>query len=131
MTSPNKYALAFATFIVRRPLVVIVTLLALGLGAGFATTKLRINSNQLDLISQDLREVKDVKRIIDMVGGSGYLMLALRSNEEARMKHVADDIVQMLNNDRENVRFTTYRVPVEFVQEKMVLFIKTDDLIEI
>ena len=32
--------------------------------------------------------------------------------------------------DKENVRFVTYKVPVEFVQEKMVLVVKTEDLAE-
>ena len=58
----------------------------------WGTSKLTINSNQLDLISQDLPEVKEVKRVIDMVGGSGYLMLALRSYDEATLKRVADDL---------------------------------------
>ncbi|HET6345188.1 MAG TPA: MMPL family transporter, partial [Myxococcota bacterium] len=129
--SHNRFAYAFANLIVRRPLAVIITLLVLGGAATWGTSRLQINSNQLDLISQDLREVKDVKRIIDMVGGSGYLMLALRSDEEARMKAVADDLAKKLMADKENVRFVTYRVPVEFVQENMVLFIKTEDLKEV
>src|SRR6478672_7485718 len=117
--SHNRFAYAFANLIVRRPLAVIVTLLLLGGAATWGTTRLQINSNQLDLISQDLRAVKDVKRIIDMVGGSGYLMVALRSDEEPRMKAVADDLAAMLKADKENVRFVTYRMPVEFVQENM------------
>lgn len=131
MKKPNRVALAYANFVVKKPLIVLALLTVLGVAAAWGTSKLTINSNQLDLISQDLREVKDVKRIIDMVGGSGYLMLALRSDDETRMKSVADDIAAMLRADTANVRFVTYRVPVEFVQENMVLFLKTEDLQEI
>ncbi|HYI02367.1 efflux RND transporter permease subunit [Hyalangium sp.] len=127
---PHRFALAYAGLMVRRPgLVLLVILGLLGISL-YGTSKLTINSNQLDLISQDLPEVKEVKRIIDMVGGSGYFMLALRSSDEATLKRVADDLAQKLNADKENVRFVTYKIPVEFVQQNMALFIKTEDLAE-
>lgn len=127
---PNRFALAYAGLMVRRPgLVLLVILALLGISA-YGTSKLTINSNQLDLISQDLPEVKEVKRIIDMVGGSGYFMLALRSSDEATLKRVADDLAVKLEADKENVRFITYKLPVEFVQQNMALFIKTEDLAE-
>ncbi len=127
---PNRFALAYAGLMVRRPGTVLLIILAL-LGVSlYGTSKLTINSNQLDLISQDLPEVKEVKRIIDMVGGSGYFMLALRSSDEATLKRVADDLAERLLADKENVRFVTYKIPVEFVQQNMSLFIKTEDLAE-
>jgi predicted RND superfamily exporter protein len=124
-----RFLLAYANFVVRRPAAVLALLAVLSVGGAFGASRLSINSNQLDLISQDLPEVKDVKRLIDMVGGSGYLMLALRSNEEALMKQVADDLAGLLRADTENIRFVTYRTPVQFVQEKMVLFVNTEDLL--
>ncbi|PTL81312.1 RND family transporter [Vitiosangium sp. GDMCC 1.1324] len=127
---PPRLALAYAGLLVRRPGLVLLVLLALFGVSLWGTTKLTINSNQLDLISQDLPEVKEVKRVIDMVGGSGYLMLALRADSEPTLKKVADDIAAKLMADKEHVRFITYKVPVEFVQQNMALFIKTEDLVE-
>ncbi|XXF77262.1 MMPL family transporter [Myxococcaceae bacterium GXIMD 01537] len=128
--SPPRFALAYARLMVRHPVAVLATLLVLLAASLWATSKLTINSNQLDLISQDLPEVKEVKRVIDMVGGSGYLMLAFRGTDEATLKRVSDDVAAQLLADKQNVRFITYKLPVEFVQEKMVLFIKTEDLAE-
>jgi predicted RND superfamily exporter protein len=130
MKAPNRFFYAYANFIVRHPLWVLVTLLVLGIGAFWASLHLTINSNQLDLISQDLQEVKDVKRVIDMVGGTGHLMLGLRSADEKVLKGVSDDIADMLTADKEHVRFITYKIPVDFVQTNMVLFVKNEDLIE-
>ena len=127
---PPRFALAYASLMVRRPGLVLLTILALFGVSLWGTTKLTINSNQLDLIAQDLPEVTDVKRVIDMVGGSGYLMMALRGEDEATLKKVSDDIAGMLQADKEHVRFITYKVPVEFVQQNMVLFVKTEDLAE-
>ncbi|WP_224361448.1 efflux RND transporter permease subunit [Hyalangium versicolor] len=127
---PNRFALAYAELMVRRPGLILLVILALLGVSAYGTSKLTINSNQLDLISQELPEVKEVKRIIDMVGGSGYFMLALRSSDEATLKRVSDDIAVRLQADKENVRFITYKLPVEFMQQNMALFIKTEDLAE-
>lgn len=127
---PPRFAVAYAELLVRRPgIVMTVLLLLLGL-AVWGTSKLTINSNQLDLISQDLQEVKDVKRVIDMVGGSGFFMVALRGDDEATLKRVADDLAVMVGKDKEHARSLTYKIPVEFVQQNMVLFVKTEDLAE-
>ncbi|MCE9673848.1 MMPL family transporter [Myxococcus stipitatus] len=128
--SHSRFAYAFAELLVRKPGTILVVMLSLLALSTWATLKLRINSNQLDLISQDLQEVKDVKQVIDMVGGSGFLMLAMRSSDEAAMKKTADDIAGMLQADKENVRTVSYKLPVEFIQQNMVLFVKTEDLVE-
>ena len=125
-----RVAQAYANLMVRRPGAVLVAILLLLAGGLWAASKLTINSNQLDLISQDLPEVKEAKRVIDMVGGSGFLMLTLRGDDEPTLKRVADDLAAKLQADKENVRTLTYKVPVEFVQENMVLFVKTEDLVE-
>jgi uncharacterized protein len=127
---PPRLALAYANLLVRRPGLVLLVILALFAVCLWGTTKLTINSNQLDLISQDLPEVIEVKRVIDMVGGSGHLMLALRGDDEATIKKVADNLGAQLETDKENVRSVTWKLPVEFIQQQMALFIKTEDLAE-
>lgn len=121
---------AYARMLVRWPGRVLAVLVLLGVGSSYLTSRLTIEPNQLDLISQELPEVIEVKRVIDMVGGAGYLVLALRSESDKTIKEVSDDINAMLVADKEHVRFVTYKVPVEFIQENMVLFVKTEDLIE-
>lgn len=127
---------AYANILVKYPGRVLLTLLVVGaISAGLAST-LTIESDQLSLISQDLPEVKEVKRVIDMVGGAGYLQLALRGNDEKALKKMADSVNETLLAAKDPktgeplVRFITYKIPIEFVQENMVLFIKTEDLVE-
>ncbi len=126
---------AYARFVVAKPGTVLIALLVLGAVATFLTTRLTIESDQLALISQDLQEVKDVKRVIDMVGGAGYLMLAFRGDDVNALKKAADAAYDTLIAAKQPdgtpyVRFITYKVPVEFIQENMVLFVKTEDLLE-
>jgi uncharacterized protein len=130
MSLPQRLLRAYARLVVGRPLTVLLSLVALGALATWGSLQLTINTNQLDLISQDLRQVKDVVRIVDMVGGTGFLTMAVRSEDEAELKAAADDIAEILRADKENVRAVTYKVPVEFIQQNMVLFIRTEDLVE-
>lgn len=131
----TKGAQAWARLIVGKPGTVLLVLLALGVASGYLASKLTIESDQLALISQDLPEVKEVKRIIDMVGGAGYLMIGLRGNDVPTLKRLSDALNEKLlaskgADGQPLVRFITYKVPVEFIQENMVLFIRTEDLIE-
>jgi predicted RND superfamily exporter protein len=140
---PNSFAgralSSYARQIIRRPLAILLTLVLLAGLATWATTKLSINSNQLDLIDQNLTEVKDVKRLIDMIGGAGFIILAVRSEDGPKLRGVADDLAARIMEDhpedrvqpnKKNIRYVTYKVPIEFIQKNMPLFIKTEDLVE-
>ncbi len=131
----TRAAAAYARLITHHPRRVLVVLLALGAVSTWLTTKLTIESDQLSLISQDLPEVVAVKRIIDMVGGAGYFTIGLRGDDEATLKKAADALntrllAAQMKDGSKAVRFITYKVPVEFIQENMVLFIRTEDLVE-
>lgn len=126
---------AYANAIVKYPARVLGALLLIGGLSLFLATRLTIESDQLSLISQDLPEVKEVKRVIDMVGGAGYLQLALRGDDDKALKKLADAVHDTMMEAKDPngepwVRFITYKVPIEFVQENMVLFIRTEDLLE-
>lgn len=126
----TRWAEGWARLIVKNPGSVLIALLVLGGLATWATTKLELESDQLKLISQELPEVKEVQRVIDMVGGAGYLMIGLRGDDPDTLKKVADALNERMTSEKENVRFITYKVPVEFIQENMVLFIDPADLAE-
>src|SRR6185436_10815560 len=102
----TRLTTAYAKVIVKHPGKVLGVLLTLGVVSAYLFTQITIEKDQLKLISQDLQEVKEVQRVIDMVGGAGYLMLALRGSDEKALKTASDDIYKtMLENDPEHVRF--------------------------
>lgn len=127
----TRWATAWAKLIVTYPGRVLAVLIALGVLSTYLTTTLTLETDQLQLISQDLPEVKEVKKVIDMVGGAGYLMLALRGDDEKTLKKVSDELYEKLTSEQNNVRFITYKVPVDFIQENMVLFMETKDVEEL
>ena len=114
-----------------RPGALLVGFLLLCSVAGYGASRLTVNTNQLDLISQDLRQVKDVKRVVDMIGGAGHLILALRGNDEKLLMAVSDDINAHLLADKARVRAVTYKVPTEFLRANAAMFMQTADLKEL
>ncbi len=121
---------AWSRFLLRRPHGIVAGLLFLTVVSVVLAQRLTINTNQLDLISQDLRQVQDVKRIVDMVGGAGHLIVALRCEDEKRLKAVADDLAAQLEADHERVRQVTHKVSTDFIRTHAALFMETTDLVE-
>ena len=97
----------------------------------WAASFLTINTNQLDLISQELQAVKDVKRVVDMVGGAGHLIIGVRGSDEATIKAVADDINELLVADKANIRRVAYKLSTEFIRQKAPMFAETKDVEEV
>jgi len=58
-----------------------VFLLILGV-SGYFASNLSINSNQLDLLPQNLPVVQEARRITEMVGGTGFIILTLKFEKE-------------------------------------------------
>lgn len=48
----------------------------------FLALRLTINSNQLDLLPQNISVVEEAKKITEMVGGTGFVILSLKYQEE-------------------------------------------------
>lgn len=131
-TLVDRAAAGFASLLIRRPGTVALFVLLLAVGSALSAAKwLRVNPNQLDLISQELRQVKDVKRVVDMVGGTGHVIIALRALDEDLMKAVSDDVAAILVADTEHVRNVSYKIKTDFVRERAALFMETEDLIEV
>lgn len=122
---------AWCGLVTRHPGAVAVVLLLLAALSAAGAARLTINNNQLDLISQDLRQVKDVKRVSDMIGGAGSLVIAVRGRDAAVLKGVADDLAAQLEADTTNVRTVLHKLPTEFLRTRAAMFMSTEDLTEI
>ena len=89
----------------RRPGAVIVSVLALGLASLAAALTLGLNTNQLEMISADSRQVRDIHRVTDMIGGAGQLTLALRGEDPAQLKAAAVYLsAHLMSAEAERVR---------------------------
>ncbi|EMJ97983.1 MULTISPECIES: RND family transporter [unclassified Leptospira] len=138
-------------------------------------TRLSINSDNLQLLPSDNPSVVQTKRVIEMIGGSGFYTVALKFQDdkgmtehltkafqakrngdpetqkkeleladEAKRKNIAyykakeialkkasDKLAKEVLKDKELVRYVSYRYNVSFLQDRLPLFLKTEDLKEI
>ncbi|MHC4391700.1 MAG: efflux RND transporter permease subunit, partial [Planctomycetota bacterium] len=118
-----------AGLVVRFPTTVLASLLALAGGALYLSLGLSIDSNQLNLLDQELPAIKELHRIEKMTGGTGFLMLAIRGDEKVQLKAVADDLAGQLEA-RDNIRKVTYKQEISFVLDNIPMYIETADLDE-
>ncbi|PJZ75357.1 MMPL family transporter [Leptospira neocaledonica] len=143
--------------------------------SGFLATRLSINSDNLQLLPSDNPSVVQTKRVIEMIGGSGFYTVALKFQDdkgmtehltkafqakrngdpetqkkeleladEAKRKNIAyykakeialksasDKLAAEVLKDKELVRYVSYRYNVSFLQDRLPLFLKTEDLKEV
>ena len=127
----ERAILAYAGLLLRRPGTLLSVVVVATLASLWAGSQLTINTNQLDLISQDLQAVKDVKRVVDMVGGAGHLIIGLRGRDEATLKGVADDLAAALKADTKHIRTAVHKIDTSFVRTNAPMFVETADLAEV
>lgn len=112
----------------------LVLLLTLGITA-FSLMKaleLKVNTNQLEMISSDSRQVKDVYRVTDMIGGAGQLTIALRGQDISLLKAAAVHLSQhLMESETARIRSAEYRLPIEFLLARAAMFMETADLAEL
>ncbi|MEL7304185.1 MAG: MMPL family transporter [Myxococcota bacterium] len=118
-----------AALIVTRPVAVAVVIGVLVTLAGIQASRLYVNHNQLDMLPQDLPAVEATKEITRYIGGVGFLMLALRADDEAHLKAVSDALAEKIEAMPE-VRHVTHKQDVSFVRERIGLLADTDDVKE-
>ncbi|TGL64161.1 MMPL family transporter [Leptospira sarikeiensis] len=143
--------------------------------SGYYATKLSINSDNLQLLPSDNPSVVQTKRVIEMIGGSGFYTVALKFKDdkgmtehltkafqakrngdpetqkkeleladrvkqqnisyykerEIALKKASDKLAKAVLEDKELVRYVSYRYNVSFLQDRLPLFLKTEDLKEI
>lgn len=138
-------------------------------------TRLSINSDNLQLLPSDNPSVVQTKRVIEMIGGSGFYTVALKfkddkgmtehltkafqakrngdpetqkkeleladeakrkniayyKSKEIALKRASDKLATEVLKDKELVRYVSYRYNVSFLQDRLPLFLKTEDLKEV
>ena len=100
-----------------------------GLSA-WGASRLQVNTNQIELLPPKMRAVVEAQRIREMVGGFGFLMLALKSDDDQHLKDVSDDLAEQIKKMPE-VRQVRHKLDISFVRDRVGLYISTKDLKEV
>ena len=132
MKDSNPLLMRWVNFCGRNPLLMLGLTLLVSIISGFIALTLKINTNQLEMLDADAHQVQDIKRVADMIGGTGRLTLALRGGSPSYLKSAAQKLAQHLTqHEQKRIRSVTYRLPTEFLLEHAPLFMETQDLVEL
>ena len=170
----KKFISIVSEVLLKRPLVSLVFFLVLLYFAFIQSLKLKINSNQIDLLPPEYPEVIKTKKVIEMIGGNGFFIVVLKLLDEKGMnehlkkaylaknsgnlkkfeeefqkakqiqeqykdyylekekllKSTADELNQILLQE-EDILYISYKYDTTFLQERISLFLKPEDLLEI
>ena len=129
----DRSALArWVTLCARRPRAVLLGVLALTALSLASALTLGLNTNQLEMISADSRQVQDIHRVTDMIVGAGQLTIALRGQDPDQLKAAAVYLAEHLNSaEGERVRSASYRLPIDYLRDHAAMFMETADLKEL
>src|SRR5688572_18109641 len=100
--------------VIKHPYITALVLVVLTAFSAWRVSKLHINNDQIELIPQNLPSVVATKEMIKMVGGVGFLQLAIKGDNLVHLKGVADDLAVDLQKI-DQVRNVTYKQDVQFV----------------
>jgi uncharacterized protein len=126
---PNFVSRWVAKIVIGRPGMVAVVLLVLAALSGWRISLLHINNNQLDLIPQDNPSVVATKQMIDVVGGVGFLLIAIKGEDPQHLRDVADDLGAIFTKSGA-FRTVRYKQDVDFVREHIAYYVEPADLEE-
>ena len=126
----NSLLARMAAMLERRLGLAFVILFALVAVSAWGASRLSLNTNQIELLPQDMVAVKEAKRVSEMTGGIGFLMLALKGEDVDHMKRVADDLAVKLTAMPE-VRRVRLKLDISWVRDHIGLYVLTPDLIEV
>ncbi|MCX7959334.1 MAG: MMPL family transporter, partial [Deltaproteobacteria bacterium] len=132
--SMNKRLIQYSDFICRNTGKIIVFFLILTAISVYFTSKLRLVSDFVDLLPEHFRSVSDLKKILERVGGTGNLFIAIESPDVKASQRFADDVVKLLRekyNDR--FRYIDYKIDdiKEFYEKNAALYMSLEELEDI
>ncbi|MCB1143876.1 MAG: MMPL family transporter [Leptospiraceae bacterium] len=91
----KKFVSKLSEIILNRPLVSIFILLIFVVLSTFQIGNISINSNQIDLLPPEYPEVQKTKDVIEMIGGNGFFIIALKyKDEKGREEHIKEAFIQ-------------------------------------
>lgn len=130
----NERLRQYSDFIYRNATSVVIFFIIVTSISIYFTSRLRLVSDFVDLLPEHFRSVSDLKKIIERVGGTGNLFIAIESPDVKASQRFADDVVKILNEKyREQFRYIDYKVDdiKEFYEKNAALYMKLDELEDI
>lgn len=125
----------YAGFLCRHPAAVLLFSLMVTGVAGLAAVRLELRSSFEELLPDSYRSVRDLRRLVERVGGLGTLVVAVEGDDLKASERFAEDLVVRLrtNLPPDYVQYVEYRVDQQraFLERNKYLYAELPDLEQI
>ena len=130
----NNFTKWYSNILYENATRVLIGFLIITLVSIYFTSKLRLVSDFVDLLPEHFRSVSDLKKIIERVGGTGNLYIAIESPDVKASERFAEDVVRLLKEKyRDKFRYIDYKIDEikEFYERNAALYMSLDELEDI
>ena|GEM_PF-2364236 len=136
----SRFLKSLATWVYRHHVLVLIVAVLLTVIAIFLTSQLGISSNIGSLLPEHTESIQVLKKASKRIGAMGYLMVVVEGSDTDEMKAFAVDFSNELLLERDKlrrqgkesfVRFVDYKNPIEFFEDRFLLYLSLDDLTDI
>ncbi|MCX7945129.1 MAG: MMPL family transporter [Deltaproteobacteria bacterium] len=124
----------YSNFIYKNHNLLIIIFLILFVLSTYVTSKLRLVSDFVELLPEHFKSVSDLKKILERVGGTGNLFIAIESPDVKASQRFADDIVKLLRERySDKFRYIDYKVDElkDFYEKNAALYMSLEELEDI
>lgn len=95
--------------------------------AGYFAANIKLENDFSALLDDDHQVVVNLKKISEIYGGVGVTLLVVRSETFENGRKYVETVVPHLR-DHKDIRYVDYRKPVEWFEDRMLLFVNASDL---
>lgn len=115
----------------KQPWLVIVGVVAVGVAAGWVSSKLPFRGDFIELLPENSDEVKDLRFVEQRAGGGGYLVVQVTGGDPANRQQFANELAPKLESLTQFVRYVEYRFDIGFFQSRALLLLPAERLDEL
>jgi uncharacterized protein len=111
----------------RRPWRCLVMAFCLSFASLYAASGLKLNADLGALIPENFQSIKDLRKLSERFGGSGYVYVVARHAPAETLKTLASDLAPKLQA-LASIEFVDYQREHEFFEDRALYFLSLDDL---
>lgn len=123
----EKIFFIFGSYVYRYPKVFFAATIILTLLSIPGLMKIKLDSNLSALLPEDNPIVQNMKKVSDIYGGLGSLVIVVRGEKPDSIVQFFHDISSDIEKNKE-VRYFEYKKPVGFFEKHLLLFMESQDI---
>ena len=117
----------YIDFLEKNTLLSLILVLSLTLASLPFLLRLEVKPNFQNLLSENHQSVKNIKKLTEIYGGEGFLIIGLERGEKEHLIKFAQKIAE-LSQTKSSINYVVHRIDADFFKKKILLYMELEDL---